>query len=412
MTEPVDTDIVVIGAGMVGVSFAAALLRNAPDIRLTLVEPSPITEDGEPYQPSFDTRSTVLSTGTTDWFNELGLWQDMQLHATAIKKIHVSDQGRFGVTELDCSETGVDAFGYVVENPWLGRVLNKHLLDLGQATVMDNCKVLSLKSLADRAEVTVENAQGGQNVISTRLVIMADGGRSGLTEQLGIWRERIPYEQVAVIANVVTEKPHHHQAWERFTGKGPLAMLPLARQNRQNRVALVWTHGEADGDSVMKLTDHEFLERLQKDFGYRLGRLLSVGKRQCYPLSLTTAKEQIRPGLVLLGNAAHTLHPVAGQGFNLAFRDCLELAAVIQEAMSVGKNPGSIDVLDQYQQRIGRDQLTTIGFSDRLTRLFSRPGPVSRLVRKTAILGTDLFPGVKTQLTRQAMGMAGRKVSL
>jgi 2-polyprenyl-6-methoxyphenol hydroxylase-like FAD-dependent oxidoreductase len=162
----------------------------------------------------------------------------------------------------------------------------------------------------------------------------------------------------------------------------------------------------------MQLPDADFLQLLQKDFGFRLGRFLKSGKRQVFPLSLVTAEEQIRPGVVLLGNSAHTLHPVAGQGFNLAFREALVLAEVVRDAVGKGLAAGDIKVLQTYIDRIRQDQQLTIGFSDSLTTLFSSSNNLSRFSRKAGLLGIDMLSGLKTILAKQAMGMNGRKARL
>jgi 2-polyprenyl-6-methoxyphenol hydroxylase-like FAD-dependent oxidoreductase len=239
-----------------------------------LIEPVRVVTDEAPYQPGFDTRSTALSTGTADSFRHFGLWQKMQQQATAIKHIHISDQGRFGAARLDCADLNVEALGYVVENPWMGRILNQHLSTLDNFTLRDECRVLSVSPTADGVEMNIENSDGHQEKIHTSLVVMAEGGRSGLAAALGIHREHKAYEQQAIIANVVTEKPHLNQAWERFTEKGPLALLPLERRDGKNRLALIWTHPAGKGDEVMQLPDADFLQLLQKDFGFRLGRFL------------------------------------------------------------------------------------------------------------------------------------------
>src|SRR5690606_25593390 len=185
---------------------------------------------------------------------------------------------------------------------------------------------------------------GGTCQLESDLLVIADGGRSGLLDQLGIHRRVNPYQQVAVIANVTTANGHAGVAYERFTETGPLALLPLSGQ----RSALVWTLAVDVAEEVAQLPDEAFLERLQAAFGFRMGALLRVGERASYPLNLIEAEEQVRSNLVVLGNAAHSLHPIAGQGFNLSLRDAMALADQLQRAGREGHHPGSLSVLQRY----------------------------------------------------------------
>ncbi|MGV3591962.1 MAG: FAD-dependent monooxygenase, partial [Gammaproteobacteria bacterium] len=309
-------DVVIVGAGMVGASLALALTHGERvPMRLLLVEASALHSQSPPEQPGFDARSTVLSAGTVEYFRELGLWETLGNDATAIERIHVSDQGRFGSVRLDAAEVQVPALGYVVENAALGRALNAALhaeqaLELcapvSVARLQPDVKGMRLQLAC--AAASAEGAEGGTSITAS-LVVLAEGGRSALPAQLGIVHRHQAYGQGAVIANVAFTQPHGHVAYERFTPKGPLALLPLQDRDGSHRAALVWTHPEAEAASIIALDEAAFLARLQQDFGGRVGSFTRVGKRALYPLALQTAEEQIRPGLVLLGNVAHTLHP-------------------------------------------------------------------------------------------------------
>ncbi len=245
--------------------------------------------------------------------------------------------------------------------------------------------------------------------VSASLVVLADGGRSPLTQQLGIESALTHYGQSAIIANIAFAQPHAHVAYERFTDTGPLAVLPLATQEQQPRGALVWTVGSDEAAAHMALTDAAFLETLQRRFGHRLGQLTRVGTRSVYPLTLSVAREQIRPGLVLLGNVAHTLHPVAGQGLNLALRDAAALAAILAQAAEEKEALGSMAVLQRYEQQQQQDQSATILFSHAMTQLFSSTHPVLVWARKFGLLSIDLLPPLKRTLARQAMGLGARE---
>ncbi len=340
-------DVVIVGAGMVGASLALALThKQDKPLRLLLVEASALHTNTPPEQPGFDARSTVLSAGTVAYFRELQLWNTLGAAATPIEQIHVSDQGRFGTARLDSSDEQVDALGHVAENADIGRALNTALLATAS---LELCAPVSVAKLVPDTEGMRLELRSGDELasITAALVVLAEGGRSGLCAQLGIAHRHESYGQSAVIANVAFASPHKQVAYERFTPKGPLALLPLADREGSHRAALVWTHPEAEAQQILELSDAAFLARLQQDFGGRVGSFTRVGKRALYPLSLQVAEEQIRPGLVLLGNVAHTLHPVAGQGFNLALRDTMMLAQNIRESLQQHQSPGAFTRLQQ-----------------------------------------------------------------
>ena len=387
----------IIGGGLVGASLALALQDTARQRgwRIALIEPF---APGSSYQPSYDARSTALSYGSRLIYERLGLWQAIAQRAEAIQQIHVSDRGRFGAARLQAMEEGVPALGYVVENAWIGHCLWQAL---DAEVVQWHCpaEVASLQRLDNGYRLNLSD----ERQLDCDLAVLADGGRSGLREQLGIGVSLKPYGQSALIANVTPLEAHRGQAFERFTDDGPMALLPL----EGNRCALVWTRASADAERLLGLSDAAFLAELQQAFGYRLGALRQVGARHLYPLSLAEAQEQVRPHLVVLGNAAHSLHPIAGQGYNLSLRDTLALAEVLQ----AGAAPlGDFATLQGYLQRQQLDQQLTVGFSDRVTRLFSNAQPLLTAGRNLGLLGLDLLPPAKRWFARQAMGMGTRNL--
>lgn len=385
----------IIGGGLVGASLALALQEGARQRgwRIVLIEPF---APGNSYQPSYDARSSALSYGTRQIYERLGLWPVLSARAEPIRQIHVSDRGRFGATRLSAESEGVPALGYVVENAWLGQCLWQ-ALDAEVVEWRCPAEVTALQALGDGYRLTLND--GSQ--LDCDLAVLADGGRSGLREQLGITVKTTPYGQNALIANISTAEAHQGQAFERFTDEGPMALLPLS----ENRSALVWTRQGSDAQRLAALPDREFLAELQQVFGYRLGALTQVGARHLYPLSLVEASEQVRPHLVVLGNAAHSLHPIAGQGYNLSLRDTLALAEALLDSPAT---PGDFSVLQDYLQRQRLDQQLTVGFSDQVTRLFSTAQPLLVAGRNLGLLGLDLLPPAKHWFARQAMGLGTR----
>jgi 2-octaprenyl-6-methoxyphenol hydroxylase len=390
-------NLAIIGGGLVGASLALALQDTARQRgwRIALIEPF---APGSEYQPSYDARSTALSYGSRLIYERLGLWQSIAQRAEPILQIHVSDRGRFGAARLQAIEEGVPALGYVVENAWIGHCLWQ-ALDADVIEWRCPAEVVGMQPVDDGYRLSLSD----ESSLDCDLAILADGGRSGLREQLGINVSSKPYGQSALIANVSPLEAHRGQAFERFTDDGPMAMLPLT----DNRCALVWTRAAADAERLLQASEASFLAELQEAFGYRLGALRQVGARHLYPLSLVEAQEQVRAHLVVLGNAAHSLHPIAGQGYNLSLRDTLALAEVLIDSEAA---LGDFVTLQRYQQRQQLDQHMTVGFSDQVTRLFSNAQPLLTAGRNLGLLGLDLLPPAKRWFARQAMGMGTRSL--
>lgn len=388
-------DLAIIGGGLVGASLALALQGEARKRgwRIALIEPF---APGEGYQPSYDARSTALSYGSRLIYEGLGLWPALAEQATAIRQIHVSDRGRFAAARLSAEEEGVPALGYVVENAWLGHCLWQ-ALDAEVIQWRCPAQVERMEALPDGYRLTLDD----ETLIDCSLAVLADGGRSSLREQLGIAVQQRPYDQTALIANITPARAHDGEAFERFTDSGPLALLPLS----DNRCALVWTHPSRDAARLLKLDERAFLAELQAAFGYRLGALRQVGARVPYPLVLVEAAEQVRANLVVLGNAAHSLHPIAGQGFNLSLRDVRALADTV---LASSAPLGDLATLQRYASAQAGDQAFTVGFSDQVTRLFSTDQPLLAAGRNLGLLGLELLPPAKRWFARQAMGMGTR----
>lgn len=388
-------ELAIIGGGLVGASLALALQAGAraKGWRIVMIEPF---APGDSYQPSYDARSSALAYGSRLIFDQLGVWQQIAPRAEPMLHVHVSEQGRFGATRMHAHDEGVPALGYVAENAWLGQCLWR-ALDPEVVSWRCPAEVSQLQPLADGYRLQLKDG----STLDCDLAVLADGGRSGLRERLGIPVDRHPYGQSALIANVSPSLPHGGEAFERFTADGPMALLPFL----DNRCVLVWTRDPHQAERLQVLPERPFLDELQQAFGYRLGRFEQVGARHLYPLALVEAREQVRPHLVVLGNAVHSLHPIAGQGFNLCLRDALALAETLLESQ---EPLGALSTLKRYEARQRLDQTLTVGFSDRLTRLFGAKLPGLGQARHLGLLGLDLFTPGKHWFTRQAMGLGAR----
>jgi len=401
-------DIVIAGGGMVGISLALHLDTVLPqETSIVLVEGFPLPEavaGGAPdYHPSFDARSTALSYSSYLIYRQAGVWPQLEEWMCPIETIHVSSRGNFGSTLLRADEYDWPALGYVVENAWLGNALIQALHQRTRVEVVTPDKVVSATPSDDKVQLEFESGSG----LETSLLVVADGALSGLREQLGVAVEEKPYGQSAVIANIATAQPHRGCAFERFTCEGPVAMLPLvASATGEHRSALVWSLPHERAQHLQACPENAFLGELRDCFGYRMGRLLRVGERHSYPLSLVRSAEQVRQGVVVMGNAAHALHPVAGQGFNLALRDVAELTAVLGAGLADGESIGDLTLLQRYLRRQQSDQNRTIQFSDRLPGLFMHADPLLGLARDMALSGLDILPPLKREFVRHAAGVA------
>jgi 2-octaprenyl-6-methoxyphenol hydroxylase len=391
-------DITIVGGGMVGASLAVAL---APlGVKIALVETIP---HDSAAQPSFDERTTALSNGSRRILETIGAWGDLSPSATPIRKIHVSDQGRFGFARIDAAEQGLTAMGYVVPNRALGAALWSRLQSHADVQVFCPASV----SLIEAGERSVSLKIAGPSIaaeIETSLVVAADGVQSAVRSAFGVEAESRDYEQTAVITTVLPQRFHDHVAYERFTANGPLALLPL----EGGRCTLVLTLNRATAQSAMAWSDEEFLAELQRRFGFRLGRFLKVGRRVPYPLSLSRASRTSAGRCVIVGNAAQGLHPVAGMGFNLGLRDVASLAELIADRRREPHfDAGAATLLADYDAWRAADRGGVIAFTDGLVRMFASPLGVVQRLRNVGLLAFDLFPPAKAALSRLSTGAGG-----
>jgi 2-octaprenyl-6-methoxyphenol hydroxylase len=395
----VDYDVVIAGGGMIGSSLALAL---APlELRIAVVEP--VQRDAD-VQPSFDDRSTALSRSSQRMFQAMGLWPEIAAASTPIHHIHVSERGRFGFSHIDAEQQQVDALGYVVINRVLGDVLHEALATQNDLDWICPAKLAAVSLSDDRVSASVEVADG-QREVSCRLLVAADGANSSVRDMIGIGARKTDYDQFAVIGNLLPEKAPRNRAFERFLENGTIAMLPVADE----RAAFVWMMPPDEARATMQLTDEEFIAAIQDVFGNRLGRFSKAGRRAAYPLALSKADGLIAKRSVVVGNAAHGLHPVAAQGFNLGMRDVATLCDCIFDALSRGEtDPGATATLENYAEWRAPDQRKLVRFTDGIVKLFgNRRAPVRRL-RNIGMLGFDLIPGVRGLFARHTMGLAGR----
>lgn len=389
-------DVAIVGGGLVGASLALMLAQLK--LSTVLIEAVPLNVAG---QPSFDERTTALSNGSRRIFEALGVWSLLSNSATAIRRIHISDQGRFGFARIAAEEQGLKALGYVAINRLMGEALWTRL-QADKMRIIAPARVTGVEMRTHACALQLDDRE-----IMARLVVAADGAQSLVRSAAGIESTRKEYGQCAIIANAVTQRFHEHVAYERFTPHGPIAILPLT----DGRVGLVWTVAGDAAAEVMRLDDAAFLARLQREFGFRLGRFLRVGERHAYPLSLTRSLDHIAPRLAVIGNAAQGLHPVAGQGLNLGLRDAASLAEVLADSLAEASetfDPGAEGVLKRYRDWRRQDSSRIIAFTDALVHGFTQPFTPVKLALDLGLLAFDLLPAAKDALSQLSLGAAGR----
>ncbi|MDV7591867.1 FAD-dependent monooxygenase [Acinetobacter baumannii] len=396
--------VIIVGGGMVGLSLSLMLAKANIAVKLLEAVKYPNYDDQNvaPYHSSFDARNTALSRRSVQIYQKLGLWDALQQHATPILQVHITEQGSFGKARLIAEQEKVESFGQVIENAWLGRVLLTQVRQQPLIELIDGVQVTALTQ--DSKQVHIE-AQRGDEVLKleSKLLIAADGRDSFCRQAIGVGVDVHDYDQVAIVTTVQTSKPHEHVGFERFSALGPLALLPLPGEYRRS---VVWPVKKGtEGEWLGEENDQHFLDALQKTYGDRAGKFEKTGKRFSYPLSQVLAHKQAVGRVILMGNAAHTIHPVAGQGFNLCLRDADVLLRYLVNQLSASDDIGNPDNLLAYEQARLSDQQRVIKFCDTVVRGFSNQNPLLKLIRNTGLIAFDVIPGVKPLVANYAMGL-------
>ncbi|MPW28132.1 2-octaprenyl-6-methoxyphenyl hydroxylase [Agarivorans sp. B2Z047] len=388
-------DIAIVGAGMAGASLALALSngRTEQPLRIAVIEAAELNFG---QHPGFDGRAIALSAGSEQWLKQQNLWQYLAPHTCAIEHIHVSDRGHCGYTTLDAQEYQLDALGQVIELEHAGREFHTLLSQRQQVQLFCPNKVNKIEQQSEQVLVELDK----QQTISASLLVGADGAESLVGKQIGNQQQH-DFGKFALIANVQAEQDLAGRAFERFTEDGPLALLPMT----DNRWSVVWSLTGEDAQRLQAASESEFLAELQRAFGYRAGRFIGVGKRVAYPLVLRHYPRLFSHRLLVLGNAAHALHPIAGQGFNLGLRDVAALAELIQQQWSCGGDLGAHSLLDAYQQAREQDNARTISMTSTLASLFASNDKTSVVPRNLGLMAMQLSPRFKSLLAKQSLGL-------
>jgi len=389
-------DIAIVGGGLAGASLAVALAPLGYDIRVIEAVAYKAAE-----QPSYDDRTLAINHASCRILSGIGLWESLEADATPIRKIFVTEMARPGRVVLDPAEMGLTEFGHVVEARRFGAAVTERLKQTDNIEVISPASVKDIEIGGPRTKLQLESGTGTHG-LEARLVVAADGANSFIRNRLQIPTEFRDYNQAAVICNITPEVAHEGRAYECLTETGPFAVLP----HTGSRCGLVWSVASENAQDMLDLDDETFLQRAQERFGAALGAFKQVGQRSAYPLKLARAKEDVRERLVVLGNAAHAIHPIGAQGFNLALRDAAVLAEVLAD--DYGDDPGEGSLLHQYSRWRRHDQRGTIATSDGMTRLFAHPSALAAGVRTGVLLAHALLPSLRRKSAIKAMGYRGR----
>ncbi|MGP4715588.1 UbiH/UbiF/VisC/COQ6 family ubiquinone biosynthesis hydroxylase [Psychrobacter sp. T6-6] len=411
-----EQQVLIVGGGHVGLSFALLLANHG--IASTLLEkncyPTISPTDDRTRSHYLDSRNTALSRRTVQIYQEIGLWDDLQSHACRIDSVQISEQGSFGRAQLNKAEEKVESFGQVIENAWLGRKLLLAAQQSPLVTLIDNASVNAVTQQVDGVTLSFSDESNAEHEqqLQASVLVACDGRDSTVRPLLNIGTTTYDYQQTAIVGVVETDKPHEHVAIERFSPAGPLAVLPLTDPEGDGndgyqqgyRRSVVWVCPTGEENKYLE-DDAHFLQTLQQAFGQRAGTFVAAGRRGAYPLSRVLADKQVEGRCVIMGNAAHTLHPVAGQGFNLCMRDAHVLAQMMSSQVLKGEDIGNAQLLQRYEKARQTDQKRVIRFCDAVVHGFTHPNLAIKLARNMALLAFDKLPNIKPLIATYAMGL-------
>src|SRR5215471_6772039 len=394
-----ETEIIIGGGGMVGLTLGIALARSGLDV--AIADPAP---KSAVLDTKFDGRVSALAYASTRMMEALGIWKLMEQHAEPIRDILVTDAALGGAPSpfslhFDSREIGMP-MGHIVENRHIRRALYDVADTLPNLRLISPCGVTTLK----RSGATIEAALSNGNSVRAKLAVAADGRVSRMRDAMEIGVVGWSYPQMGLVATVEHEKPHNGVAYEHFLPSGPFAILPM----KENRASLVWTEAKTKAPGLLALDESGFHDELASRFGSHLGETRSAGPRWSYPLSFHLAREFVRPRFALAGDCAHGIHPIAGQGLNLGLKDAAALAEVLLDAARLGRDIGALDTLKRYERWRRFDSFTLAASTDALNRLFSNDIAPLRHLRDLGLGIVDSIGPARRFFMRHAGGDVGK----
>lgn len=389
-------DIVIAGGGMVGATLACAL--GDSQLRIAVLESAPL----QPLQPDADVdlRVSAITRASQHIFAAIGVWEGIQSRRMSpFREMEVWDATGSGHIHFDSADIGEPLLGWIIENRVIQTALLERLRTFANVDLL--CPAMLDSAEFEDRDIRLCLDDGRQ--LSARLLVGADGADSRVRQLAGIASSGWGYGQKSVVATIATELPHRETAWQRFLPTGPLAFLPL----HDGRSSIVWTTTPDQADHLLALDDEFFAWELAEAFAWRLGSITGVGSRGAFPLRLQHAQAYVKPGVALIGDAAHVVHPLAGQGVNLGLLDAAALAEVLLDALAAGRDPGSVKVLRRYERWRKGENLLMLGILDGFKRLFGTDLTAVRWMRNIGLTLTDAAIPVKNLIARRAMGLTG-----
>jgi 2-octaprenyl-6-methoxyphenol hydroxylase len=397
-SQTIDVEALIVGGGLVGLTLGSALAGAG--LPVAVIDR---TDPATTVAPAFDGRATAIANGSARVLQGIGLWDGMAPHASAINDIRVSDGDSLLFLHYDHREVGDEPLGHIIENRHLRLAMLDHVRALDGLEFLAPVEVAEITR--DAAGVTAELTDGRQ--IRARLLLACDGRNSDLREAAGIGVTRLPYNQTSIVCAVFHDLPHNNVAHERFLPGGPFAILPMQDVGERHRSAIVWSDHSDLAPALMALDEAAFVAEMAPRFGDILGSIELAGPRWSHPLSLSHAQSYTGQRLALVGDAAHAIHPIAGQGLNMGIRDIAALAEVVIDARRLGRDIGSPDILADYERWRRFDNMVLAVVTDLMTRVFSNDVAPLRAARSIGLGAVNRIAPLRRNFMRHAMGTVG-----
>jgi 2-octaprenylphenol hydroxylase len=389
-------DVVIVGGGMVGAAFACTLANT--NLRVALIEGKP--PDLQWPKAQYDLRTSALSRASQRILESLEVWPLIEaMRVSPYTDMHVWDSSGNGVIHFDCADIGEPSLGHIVENGVIVAALYQRLAAIDNVSLLCPATPRALSRGLHRYTLTTDQGQ----TLQADLVVAADGARSWVRQAAGIEVHTQDYQQTAVVTNVKTAEHHRYTAWQVFLPTGPLAFLPL----NEGYSSIVWSTSPEQAQELLEMNDTDFKAALEKAFNSTLGEITELSERGTFPLRSLHAKQYVKPGLALIGDAAHTIHPLAGQGVNLGFADAACLAEVVLDALHEGKSIGAYPILRRYERWRKGDNLSMLTAMSTFKTVFGSQSPLVRFGRNFGVNLTNRITPAKNVLIRHAMGLQG-----
>ncbi len=399
--EKTNYDIIIVGAGMVGATLACGLAEEAENLSIGLIDANAPNFDWD--NNSFDMRVSAITRASQTLFKNIDVWEKiLELRVSPYQDMYVWDAEGKGKVHFDSADMGEADLGHIIENRVIVKALHQRVAEISNIDLLCPVKIESINFHDDKTELVLDD----QTTLSTKLVVGADGTRSWIRQQADIAVKGWDFDQAALVTTVKTEKHHENTAWQRFLKTGPLAFLPLT----DGYSSIVWSTSPDEAKRLTEISKNDFAKELEQAFESKLGKIESVAGRAVFPLRLFETLNYVKPRLALVGDAAHTIHPLAGQGVNLGLSDVASLMTVIVEALNDKKDIGDLKVLRRYERWRRADNRSMLVAMDGIKRLFGSELSVIKDLRNAGLNLTDRITPLKNVLMRQAMGLNALKM--